>query len=80
MLLELAIGDAYGAGFEYANEMIVDNNLSRYVPHPRHRPILGSYTDDLIYRKFRGLRPLSTKFCWTYMPALYPTAGDRVQF
>jgi ADP-ribosyl-[dinitrogen reductase] hydrolase len=46
MLLELAIGDAYGAGFEYANEMIVDNNLSRYVPHPRHRLIPGSYTDD----------------------------------
>ena len=46
MLLELAIGDAYGAGFEYADEMIVNNNLSRYVEHPRFRLNPGSYTDD----------------------------------
>ena len=48
MLLELAVGDAYGAGFEYANEMVdKHNNLSRYVQHPRHRAIrLGMYTDD----------------------------------
>lgn len=47
MLVELAIGDAYGAGFEYANEMIKYNDLSHYVQHPRHlklRP--GMYTDD----------------------------------
>jgi ADP-ribosyl-[dinitrogen reductase] hydrolase len=30
MLLELAGADAYGAGFEYADEMIVNNDLSRY--------------------------------------------------
>jgi hypothetical protein len=37
MLLELAIGDAYGAGFEYASDQIVRerNDLSAYVPHPR---------------------------------------------
>jgi ADP-ribosylglycohydrolase len=46
MLLELAIGDAYGAGFQYANEMIFANDLSRYIKHPRHRLIPGSYTDD----------------------------------
>ncbi|MEH1938334.1 MAG: ADP-ribosylglycohydrolase family protein [Nostoc sp.] len=46
MLLELAIADAYGAGFEYADEMIVNNDLSRYVEHPRFRLIPGSYTDD----------------------------------
>ncbi|HLP87825.1 MAG TPA: ADP-ribosylglycohydrolase family protein [Nostocaceae cyanobacterium] len=46
MLLELAIGDAYGAGFEYADENILANDLSRYVQHPRHRLIPGSYTDD----------------------------------
>ncbi|MEH2067566.1 MAG: ADP-ribosylglycohydrolase family protein [Nostoc sp.] len=46
MLLELAIADAYGAGFEYADEMIVNNDLSRYVQHPRFRLIPGSYTDD----------------------------------
>jgi len=49
MLLEIAIGDAYGAGFEYVNPPIVraHNDLSGYVQHPRHlktRP--GMYTDD----------------------------------
>lgn len=48
MLLELAVGDAYGAGFEYANEIVAKyNDLSRYVRHPRHTEICaGCYTDD----------------------------------
>ncbi|MBW4678604.1 MAG: ADP-ribosylglycohydrolase family protein [Microcoleus vaginatus WJT46-NPBG5] len=48
MLLELAVGDAYGAGFEYAEQDIIDqyNDLSRYVKHPRHSLIPGCYTDD----------------------------------
>jgi len=46
MLLELAIADAYGAGFEYADEIIVNNNLSRYVEYPRFRLNPGSYIDD----------------------------------
>ena len=48
MLLELAIGDAYGAGFEYVErEMIVQHNtLSGYVKHPRHDIQPGCYTDD----------------------------------
>jgi ADP-ribosylglycohydrolase len=46
MLLEIAIGDSYGAGFEYANEMIKYNNLSQYVKHPRHNLYPGQYTDD----------------------------------
>ncbi|MBD0344007.1 MAG: ADP-ribosylglycohydrolase family protein, partial [Coleofasciculus sp. Co-bin14] len=48
MLLELAVGDAYGAGFEYVSGDIVerDNNLSRYVQHPRHQIKPGCYTDD----------------------------------
>lgn len=49
MLLELAIGDAYGAGFEYADTKLISahNNLSRYVQHPRHHGIKpGAYTDD----------------------------------
>ena len=48
MLLELAIGDAYGAGFEYASPDRVQcyNDLSRYVQHPRHQLKPGSYTDD----------------------------------
>jgi ADP-ribosylglycohydrolase len=48
MLLELAIGDAYGAGFEYASPELVEryNDLSGYVQHPRHQLKPGSYTDD----------------------------------
>ncbi len=48
MLLELAIGDAYGAGFEYADIAIIHqyNNLSSYRKHPRHNIQPGSYTDD----------------------------------
>lgn len=48
MLIELAIGDAYGAGFEYASSAFVTahNDLARYVQHPRHRFVPGSYTDD----------------------------------
>ena len=48
MLLELAIGDAYGAGFEYVDRDYIAqfNDLSRYVKHPRHSIIPGCYTDD----------------------------------
>src|SRR6266568_2298615 len=48
MLLELAIGDAYGAGFEYADRAYITryNDLSRYVKHPRHNIQPGCYTDD----------------------------------
>ena len=48
MLVELAIGDAYGAGFEYAPARIIRelNDLSRYVQHPRHAIRPGCYTDD----------------------------------
>jgi ADP-ribosylglycohydrolase len=47
MLLELAIGDAYGAGFEFAPELVEQHNdLSRYLPHPRYATRPGTYTDD----------------------------------
>lgn len=47
MLLELAIGDAYGAGFEYASALVLQqNNLSGYIQHPRHSISPGHYTDD----------------------------------
>ena len=48
MLVELAIGDAYGAGFEYAADRIVrdHNDLSRYLQHPKHGIQPGCYTDD----------------------------------
>ena len=48
MLLELAVGDAYGAGFEYVDREVIRqfNTLERYVKHPRHHIIPGHYTDD----------------------------------
>ncbi len=49
MLLELAIGDAYGAGFEYVRDrrfITRHNDLSGYVKHPRHDLKPGRYTDD----------------------------------
>jgi len=46
MMIQLAIGDAYGQGFEYANEMIKYNDLKTYVKHPRHSLPPGCYTDD----------------------------------
>lgn len=55
MLLELAIGDAYGAGFEYASEdfVMANNNQQnlghgnlKYVKHPKFDLQPGSYTDD----------------------------------
>jgi ADP-ribosylglycohydrolase len=48
MLIELAIGDAYGAGFEYASKQFVEhhNDLSGYIQHPRHTIKPGHYTDD----------------------------------
>jgi ADP-ribosylglycohydrolase len=49
VLIELAVGDAYGAGFEYADPgfVVQHNTLRGYVQHPTHlgvRP--GAYTDD----------------------------------
>lgn len=48
MLLELAVGDAYGAGFEYApSEMVREyNTATHYIRHPRHNICPGCYTDD----------------------------------
>lgn len=50
MLIEIAIGDSYGAGFEFAKpERLAQlkNDLSVFYPHnlPGHLPA-GSYTDD----------------------------------
>lgn len=48
MLLEMAIGDAYGAGFEYASAEVIEarNDLGGYVRHQKHAISPGRYTDD----------------------------------
>lgn len=49
MFPEMAVGDAYGAGFEYAPPKVVTahNDLSRYIQHQKHKNLKpGRYTDD----------------------------------
>lgn len=48
MLVEMAVGDAYGAGFEYADPAFVraHNQVKGYVRHPRHAIAPGACTDD----------------------------------
>ena len=48
MLIELAIGDAYGAGFEFVEQQTIElyNNLNGYIKHPHHDIGPGCYTDD----------------------------------
>lgn len=48
MLLEGAIGDAYGAGFEFAERAIIEqeNDLTHYRPHPLFSNVFKKYTDD----------------------------------
>jgi ADP-ribosyl-[dinitrogen reductase] hydrolase len=48
MMLELAIGDAYGAGLEYTDRTNIErlNDLSAYHLHPKWHIGNGKYTDD----------------------------------
>ena len=48
MLLELAIADAYSAGFKYSEPTFVlaYNDLRGYVEHPLNNLKPGCYTDD----------------------------------
>ncbi|MBD2326211.1 ADP-ribosylglycohydrolase family protein [Alkalinema sp. FACHB-956] len=47
MLLEMAVGDAYGAGFEYVPEFALQrNDLSGYLQHTKYQIQPGKYTDD----------------------------------
>ena len=48
MILEAAIGDAYGAGFEFQKQEYIEhyNNLTRYHPHGLYQEIYKRYTDD----------------------------------
>ena len=48
MIIEGAIGDTYGAGFEFApgEKISQKNNLSQYEYHPQFLSIYKKYTDD----------------------------------
>lgn len=48
MLIHVAIGDAYGAGFEYVSSEAVlsGNKLTNYATHPKYDLGNGRYTDD----------------------------------
>ena len=81
MMLEIGVGDSYGAGFEFAKpERLaqIKNDLSIYYPHnlPGHLPP-GSYTDDtqmsiaiaeilLMSRKHWNIEEIADKFVEVY--------------
>jgi ADP-ribosylglycohydrolase len=50
MLVELAVGDAYGGGFEFVDQRFIaqNNDLLRYREHPKWtgQTEMGHYTDD----------------------------------
>ncbi len=48
MIIEAAIGDAYGAGFEFKGNHFIkkNNNLTAYFEHGMYAEIKGRYTDD----------------------------------
>ena len=48
MLIEIAIGDAYGIGFEFVkNTPDRPNDLSQFYQHPKYSNLIpGQYTDD----------------------------------
>ncbi len=48
MIVEGALGDAYGAGFEFAPREKIDqfNRLKRYEYHPKFSSVYKRYTDD----------------------------------
>jgi len=48
VLLELALADAYGVGFEFRPTAFVqaNNRLERYFPHERYVELHGKYSDD----------------------------------
>jgi ADP-ribosyl-[dinitrogen reductase] hydrolase len=47
MLIELAVGDAYAAAFEFVDRGLThDHQLGDYARHPRHSLNPGHYTDD----------------------------------
>lgn len=49
MLVEAAIGDAYGCGFEFVSKEVVNQygHKLQYRSHPKHQQLIpGSYTDD----------------------------------
>lgn len=48
MLVEMALFDAYGAGFEYVDPKIITahNHLRAYLRHPKWKTTPGRYTDD----------------------------------
>lgn len=48
MLLDLALADAYGVGFEFRSADFVraNNRLERYFPHERYTDLYRKYSDD----------------------------------
>ena len=61
MLLEMAIGDAYGIGFEFVKDTKHPNDLSQFFQHPKYSNLIpGQYTDDT-QRSLANVMVIATK-------------------
>jgi ADP-ribosylglycohydrolase len=48
MFIEMAVGDAYGAAFEFTKTPAIPNDLSRYGSHPKGELPEAAFTDDTL--------------------------------
>ena len=63
-----AIGDSYGAGFEFTTQTFINqNNLMRdYVQHPKWDTLPGNYTDDTQMQMALAELMLNPKVIWNH--------------
>lgn len=74
MLIQLAIGDAYALGWEFAPEQKAANNLTAYCQNPKHLELKpGRYSDDTMRAIANASVVLSGPVRW-FDPAAYVEA------
>lgn len=74
MLLEMAVGDAYGAAFEFTKTPQIPNDLSRFGAHPLGEMEVGAYTDDTMRAIANSKVILSADKNDKYRPEAYAKA------
>lgn len=74
MLLEMAVGDAYGAAFEFTKTPKIPNDLSRFGAHPLGEMAVGAYTDDTMRAIANSKVILSADENDKYRPEAYARA------
>lgn len=71
MLIEMAVGDAYGAAFEFTRTPKIPNDLSRFGVHPKGGLDRGAYTDDTMRAISNANVLLSGRTIDAYRPDAY---------